>query len=241
MGLETASHVHATFELFCCISSKKLSSWLTTCNVPAGILAEVKESASEACSRLLDNLKKRIKSDDVMAAFEALHTTFFQAHSLENPEALRGLVKSKLEILKSYYGEIATTAGGVDVPALINQDDLDEEFDSFFTRLSSAATHGQSTKEAWKNIFVSPAVSKHMKSFCLLAKIMLCMPVTSVENERSFSLMNLLKDEKRNRMGSELLNCLSRIKSSSYSTNSFPYEALLQVWLKSGRYGGQDC
>jgi hypothetical protein len=204
--------------------------------VLAGICAEVQDIVTSVAENVVHNLASRIKTDDLMSAFQVLQPSFFQRHVDDDSSSFRSLAMSKVDLLASIYGEAANTADGSTVPALVDPLSLQAEFDSFFTRMESAAKHGQGTKEAWKNIFTSPAVSKHMKNYCVLARIMLCMPVTSVENERQFSLMNLLKDEKRNRLGSRVLNCLTRIKRSPYQVKTFPYEALLKEWLKAGRY-----
>lgn len=200
---------------------------------------EVQAAATNVAVKVLSSMESRIRKDDVLDAFHVLQTPFFKNH-LDAPqgelESLKESARRKVNVLAEMYGSAATTADGSEVPPLVDPTDLLLQFDSFFSRMESAAKHGQSTRDAWKGIFTSPAVSKHMQAYCVLAKIMLCTPVTSVENERQFSLMKLLKDERRNRMGPELLNCLSRVKRSPYSVTTFPYQAWMKEWLRPGRY-----
>jgi hypothetical protein len=66
---------------------------------------------------------------------------------------------------------------------------------------------------------------------------MICLPTTSVENERTFSLMNLIKTCLRNRTGPQLLEDLCRIQRSEYELKTFPYEKIYAVWMMKERYG----
>lgn len=188
---------------------------------------------------MVKNLTTRIRRDDALDAFEALQAPFYRQH-IEDEEAFKRVAKGKIDVLANIYGTAATTASNTEVPPLVDALSLDLEFESFYMRMISAAKNGQSTRDLWKNIFVSPAVSKHMRSYCVLAKVMMCLPVTSVENERQFSLMNLLKNEMRNSLGQEHMNCLSRIKRSTYNVETFPYSSWLKEWLKPGRYCVHD-
>jgi hypothetical protein len=57
-------------------------------------------------------------------------------------------------------------------------------------------------------------------------------PITSVENERQFSLMNLVKNKFRNRMGEKLLNAICRIKRCSYTVENFPFGEAQKNWAR---------
>ena len=54
----------------------------------------------------------------------------------------------------------------------------------------------------------------------------------SVENERTFSVMKFIKDDRRNRLGPEHLNCCVRMKRSRFTLDTFPMEAALSVWCE---------
>ncbi len=206
----------------------------------ADIVLEVESAGTHVAEKVLHHLESRIREDDVVNAFQVLQPPFFKRQLEQDPdcqsESLKAISRRKVAVLAEMYGTSASKADGSVVPPLVDPTDLLLQFESLYTRMESAAKHGQSTKDAWEAIFTSPAVSKHMPAYCTLAKIMLCVPVTSVENERQFSLMKLLKNEKRNRMGPELLNCLSRVKRSPYTVKTFPYQSWLREWLTAGRY-----
>ena len=55
---------------------------------------------------------------------------------------------------------------------------------------------------------------------------------TSVENERQFNSMNLIKDSGRNRLGPTILNALCRIKRSGYTSQTCPYGEAIKLWQK---------
>ena len=109
-------------------------------------------------------------------------------------------------------------------------DGLDEEFDSFVAFMELKSTGQSSAEECWARVFTNEAQLQHIRNFADLAKIALVTPIGSVENERSFSLMNYVKNERRNRMGCEVLNAICRIKRSGYTIKSFPYEETIKVW-----------
>lgn len=93
----------------------------------------------------------------------------------------------------------------------------------------------QTTEAFWERTFVS-AAHIHMPNFALLARIMMSLQSTSVENERTFSLMNLLKSALRNRMEQELLQNLCRIQRSHYTPQTFPYDKMHKAWMSTERY-----
>jgi len=63
----------------------------------------------------------------------------------------------------------------------------------------------------------------------LVAAIELNFPMTSVENDRQFSLMNIVKCESSNRLGEGLLNAPCRIKRSKYTVEYYPYHKAVQA------------
>ena len=62
------------------------------------------------------------------------------------------------------------------------------------------------TAEFWKSHLDNSHVTAQMPQVMKLVKIMLLAPSGSVENERSFSDMIILKDDKRNSLGEQHLN-----------------------------------
>lgn len=64
---------------------------------------------------------------------------------------------------------------------------------------------------------------------------MLLAPTGSVENERCFSDMNFLKDDRWNSLGEDHLNDSMRGWRCRFAVNDFPYEAALGVWMAHPR------
>ncbi|BDA46927.1 hypothetical protein COCOBI_09-3800 [Coccomyxa sp. Obi] len=60
-------------------------------------------------------------------------------------------------------------------------------------------------------------------------------PTGSVENERSFSDMNYLKDDKRNCLGEQHLNASMRGWRCRFTIENFPYEVALALWMAPSR------
>ena len=91
------------------------------------------------------------------------------------------------------------------------------------------AGRGDSTAECWKKAITIECIKKHLRSYCKLVKVSLVLP-SSVENERHFSLMKLLKDATGNRMGTQLLNALCIVQRSEFSEQKDPFREALKVW-----------
>lgn len=113
---------------------------------------------------------------------------------------------------------------------LVEAGQLDVEYDTMRSALQRRAG-SKTLEEFWGTALTNDALRQHMPGFTQLAKIAMCFPVTSVENERQFSLMNLIKTPARNRTQQRILNALCRIKRSSYTTETFPYEQAVKQWL----------
>lgn len=79
-----------------------------------------------------------------------------------------------------------------------------------------------------RNYVLSSAIS----AFALLvhAQIMLLIPVGSVENERSFSDVNLLKSSIRNRLDEQHLNACHRVRRCRFGLGDFPYREAVTSW-----------
>lgn len=63
-----------------------------------------------------------------------------------------------------------------------------------------------------------------------LAQIYLTLPTTSVSNERSFSIMNLIKDALRNRLSTFHLNVCMRLARSSCTYKDYPRARAYEIW-----------
>lgn len=99
----------------------------------------------------------------------------------------------------------------------------------------------QSTPDFWADQLNHPLLVNTISAFAVLVQIMLLNPVGSVENERSFSAMNHLKNDQRKRLDECHTNCCARIKRCRLEINglAFPFYMALQTWKNEcDRRGG---
>ena len=86
----------------------------------------------------------------------------------------------------------------------------------------------------------SPAMLANVPNWCIVAEIFMVLPVGSVENERLFLQMELVKDDLRASLGDEHLNTALIVKVNGGDPDKFPYAARVRKWkalaTKRGRY-----
>jgi len=70
-----------------------------------------------------------------------------------------------------------------------------------------------------------------VSEFYKLAQIYITLPPTSVSNERTFSRMNFVKSNTRNRLGIYHLNVCMRLESSPSTYKDYPFERAWQAWM----------
>jgi hAT family C-terminal dimerisation region len=71
--------------------------------------------------------------------------------------------------------------------------------------------------------------SDDVPSYLVVCKLMLCIPVTSVECERAFSLQNRLKTKLRNRLGEDRVNVLMKL-SMGPPIELFDFPTAVRYW-----------
>lgn len=93
----------------------------------------------------------------------------------------------------------------------------------------------RTTRAIWSRILDNPHSSSRISEFCRLVKLVATFPIGSVENERRFSLMNLIHDELRNSLKPKHLNTCMRIAASKHRTfATFDVEAAHHIWFTAG-------
>jgi len=71
----------------------------------------------------------------------------------------------------------------------------------------------------------------HPEAYTMFLQVLLVLPMTSVENERHFSLMAFIKNNKRNRMLEPHLNICTRLFTCKHTFKTLPTEECLRQWL----------
>lgn len=108
-------------------------------------------------------------------------------------------------------------------PPLLNGDLLDEQLEAFTSIMKSLCGRANTVAELWQHIDHT-SDGRRVTEYAKLARLYATLPSGSVDNERSFSIMNIVKNALRNRLGTPHLNASMRNFRSSYTYLTFPYE-----------------
>ncbi|KAJ9520250.1 hypothetical protein QJQ45_030274 [Haematococcus lacustris] len=94
--------------------------------------------------------------------------------------------------------------------------------------------------EFWKKLHASMA--SQLSEFCKAATLLIVTVPGSVEEERSFSAMNFIKDERRNSLSANLSSTLRVYLDKTFTLKTFPYKEAIDYWMAGasarGRYLG---
>lgn len=110
-------------------------------------------------------------------------------------------------------------------------------------RAMGAVQHpeGQTTPQFWAQLFSrSGNVQRRqqLSAFIALFKISAVFPIGSIENERRFSLMNLIHTTLRNRLLTPHLNTCMRIAASEHTWGTFDVQAAHRAWYRKAQAHG---
>ncbi|KAJ9516367.1 hypothetical protein QJQ45_011025 [Haematococcus lacustris] len=79
-----------------------------------------------------------------------------------------------------------------------------------------------------------------LSEFCKAATLLIVTVPGSVEEERSFSAMNFIKDERRNRLSANLSSTLHVYLDKTFTLKTFPYKEALDYWMAGAPAKGRD-
>lgn len=178
---------------------------LTHANEKAGLEKMRKDYIQSVC----ENLEKRM----------SVNAPVLKAFSVLEPSTCETLCKSEvescLEVLSKTYG--------------VDPKELSLEYCGVSALL----------KGSYRNIeykaFCKMIMKRHSVDFPLISKlchISLCIPVSSVECERGFSLQNRIKVKFRTSLTPENLDTLMKL-SSGPAVDQFPYEKAIRHWHRA--------
>lgn len=92
----------------------------------------------------------------------------------------------------------------------------------------------------WKKATQNPQLAAEIFEFVKLANIGIVLILGSVEDERTFSRLEYVKNLKRNRLDTHLDVCLRLFEQNLYTLENFPYQLGIGSWCNAstrGRYG----
>ena len=82
----------------------------------------------------------------------------------------------------------------------------------------------------WRVLTSSPSFVARISEFMKLGRISIVMVGGSVEDERTFSAMNFVKDKLRNRLDDHLELCVRFKTQSMFGLRTFPFTKAIKLW-----------
>ena len=196
---------------------------------------EVKTAAALAAKELIADFRKRFPSGTILDAFAVLQPHFWRKADYSTDEAkekfLKG-AKKKFDKLLSFYGK-EIKLGKDTVKPLVDKHTATAQWSTFQNVMENTRDEiyeGQESAEFWSDQLNHELLMETIIAISVLVQLMLLIPMGSIENERCFSLMNLLKSDLRNRLGEDHLNCCVRVKRCCSGLNDFPLNEALSHW-----------
>lgn len=203
-----------------------------------GLLNEarlVMEAVRQAAQLVLDANAQRFPDVPLMGAFEIFEPKWWRSTRVLTGAEMEALSMSHLTTFADKYGDDATTCDGFLVEKLVDGDALKSEWTNFAgfmkARVDQPAWAAMEPREFWTVTFSTDMFAEFLPNFARLAQVLLVLPMTSVENERHFSLMAFIKNNKRNRMLEPHLNICTRLFTCKHTFKTLPTEECLRQWL----------
>lgn len=179
----------------------------------------------------MDDIHERYPKHPVLGALDCLIPVTFKG--LDRLDVSKK-IDDAVETIREHYCEGSETSGGVWVPALLNYSLLKAQafhYKQHAMRFTVATP--PKPDEAWLFVEQSKILSEDLSEWLKAARLALCIPIGSVENERRFHLMNLVRTELRNRLKTDHLNMCVRVAASGKGVDAiekFNFAAAFDIW-----------
>lgn len=197
----------------------------------AAVVKTVQACLTQLASNAIAALKSRFPPSNVLQALSIIQPAYYRDEKLSRKDYDIGVSN-----LCDLYGSDRSTGADQLHAAIINSDLLTFESSFFWDYMTAAKFDGLTAEMLWCRVDKDPALAARMSQFQIIAHIVLSLPASSVECERAFSLMSLVKDARRNRLLDAHLNACMRFGRSRFNLSSFPYDSAYQLWGPDGRY-----
>lgn len=210
----------------------------------ASMESEVERLRTEYLSKMKKNIKERFRKndtdvyDDLGKVLEPMtvHDTIDSDEAIEHLATFYGYEK-KVKIVHGNMIE-GVQEEEKSVSPLLDAEKLQHEWPRLKGMISGAYSK-LSTGNLCKRIIL---LHKDILPNCAcLATIALCMQLTSVECERSFSIQNRLKNKYRSSLKDEKLDILLTISMLGPDLGAFNLGPCIQHWLRKKRRKGRLC
>ena len=138
-------------------------------------------------------------------------------------------------MLSKQYGHPLKLASGGLVPAVVNPQLLEQQWDQT-ADLMNTKWRGNTFDQTWKGV-IEKGAEAQFGTWKKLAAIRMSTPLASVACETGFSKVNLIKTKQRNRLGTRLLDELMEISVNGPALADLALTQLLERswvgWLKA--------
>lgn len=199
------------------------------------VVKVVKQRATALATEIVKSLRERFPPSHMLSAMGIIQPCYYSAPGLS-----RRNFDIDIDKLADFYGSERVTVNKEGVETvhlpLVDADSFRQQSSWFYDYMTSMIMHVTDTQALWIHIDKDVAVSARISELQKLAHVLLSLPASSCEPERSFSQMALLKDAKRNRLKAEHLNVCMRLAKSRWGLDSFPLLQAHKIWLSSERY-----
>lgn len=179
------------------------------------------------------DLSARFPGDN--KTLKALDVVFPTAYrKVTDAEGAGKKVDDALKLLEETLGKELSLSDGTKVPPKISMAGLKRQTAQFKEVVNRwCGQRKLKSHEAWLGLEANSVLIEDISEWYRLACLALTIPIGSVENERRFSLKNLVHTDLRNRLGNKHLNTCVRISavgSEKEALASFPFEKAFMHW-----------
>lgn len=197
----------------------------------AAVVKSVQGCVTQLASNAIAALKSRFPPSNILQALSIIQPEYYRDEKLSRKDFDVGV-----STLCDLYGAVRVTGADAEHAPLINAEKLTFESTFMWDYMNSNKFAGLTAEMLWRRIDNDSALASRLSQFQIVAHIVMSLPASSVECERAFSLMSLIKDARRNRLQDAHLNACMRLGRSRFNLLSFPYDSAYQLWGPDQRY-----
>lgn len=212
------------------------------------IVSDVKDQITSAISALVEDLEDRFPCRDLLYAFEIISPQYWYDGVVPDD------FEAMLDRIAAEFGVDKFTSAEEQVTALIDGDKLHEQasqFQSLAIHFSARVLNGGVPSETvstradklalfWQAISNSTQSSELVGEFLRLASLLITVVSGSVADERVFSALEFVKNNRRARLkDAHLMQCVRLQSQNLFTVENFPYRKALLEWYDGASVRGR--
>lgn len=191
------------------------------------VVQRVEESAKALVQKVLDDFESRFPPCEVLQSLAVVDPRYWLGNMFDMSS-----FATLMDVLIKQFGVDHKTSDGTVIPALLCGKSLKAQAPSFISHMQGLQ-EGITSSILWSRVASSDVLSARYSEWLIVARISLLVPIGSVENEREFSLLNLLKSDRRNRLAGDNLNACMSIATIPAGLTGFDFEQAYSHWFSS--------